>query len=294
MKKHKIYKYFCLLLIIFLSAIGCVKTRIPWPEIHLATNWHQEFQKIEIEHFVFYASEEKEVDIESQERFYKYVAKLFEIEPEEKITYIKCKNSEHIQKIMGKEIKGIDGYSGGYKDKNKNYVPLILSTKEWENHELIHTFQHLISETTSFFCEGLATAYEIDISKTGHPSPPYVRWFPGKLSLNWYLQNLIIKREQQYIDITEILTSEDFEIDGHRIIKIWLDDLYRLNIVYIEAGSFVRYLLDSYGLKTFFRFLKISDPSDSKLEIEKKFLKIYGISIREIEKQWLNFLRENY
>jgi hypothetical protein len=61
-------------------------------------------------------------------------------------------------------------------------------------------------------------------------------------------------------------------------------------IAYPEAGSFVRYLIDTYGIGQLKNFFASSSYSDSIAEIKTKFQSIYGISINDVEQDWLNFL----
>lgn len=249
-------------------------------QLELEASWenkYKSFRKIESEHFIFYVPKEDKVDITTQEWFYRYITTLFGVEPEEKIIYLKCKSID-VGKITG--AKNLIGRACFDKKKNT-----IISEREWESHELVHITQMLVSESTVFFDEGLARAYQIssfDLYVRNREPLDFHRDF-----LHSYLQNTIIKRGY-YISITKILTSKKFRAPQHEIMNLFL------GITYNEAGSFVRYLIDTYGLEVFFQFLKLSDYSDSRSEIEEKLLKVYGFSVQEMEKQWLEFLKENY
>ncbi|MFH1337137.1 MAG: hypothetical protein ABII96_11520, partial [Candidatus Zixiibacteriota bacterium] len=56
---------------------------------------------------------------------------------------------------------------------------------------------------------------------------------------------------------------------------------------YLASGSFVRYLIDSYGINK----LKIFLPIARKDNYKEIFLEIYGKSIDDFEKEWREFLR---
>lgn len=268
---------------------------VPGPRLYLEIDWQQWFEKkIETKHFVFYVPKGDEVNAAAQEQFYEYITDLFEVEPEKKIIYIKCRDSEHLAKITGLKISGnnivLAGAATKYKKKNGNLVPTIVSIEEWENHELVHILQRSISKSTEFFNEGLAMAYQIDPFRNIYF--PYIRrWLRlSEPSINLYLQRGIIEYGE-YISISEILTSKEFRALGDQITEKGIN---KLIIAFTEAGSFVKYLIDNYELETFFQFLKLSDYSDSKAEVEEKFLKVYEISIQEMEEQWLSFLEQNY
>lgn len=244
-------------------------------QLELEASWenkYKSFRKIESEHFIFYVPKEDKVDITTQEWFYRYITTLFGVEPEEKIIYLKCGAS--INEITGSSYLIV---ARAYLDKN-----IIISTNEWESHELIHIIQYLISGYDPiFFSEGLAVAYEMII-----PREKFINIHRD--AIHEYVQEMLIK-DNSYISITKILTSKKFEAVNNDIIMGLL-----LGAHYYEAGSFVRYLIDVYGLEKFFQFLKLSNYWDSKSEIKKKFLIVYNFSIQEVEKQWLEFLKENY
>ena len=54
------------------------------------------------------------------------------------------------------------------------------------------------------------------------------------------------------------------------------------NIAYIEAGSFISFLYEKYGDQKFKDLYKTSLPAD--------YEKVYGKSIQELEKEWLNYV----
>lgn len=283
MKKFRTFGYFCLPLLVLLLS-GCI--HISGHRLYLETNWQQEFEKkIETKHFVFYIPKGDKVDITAQEQFYEYITGLFGIESKDKIIYVKCRDDKDMKRVWGDENNGIKigGVAGEYNEKNGNLVPIIISTKEWENHELVHVLQPPDSKSTTFFNEGLAVAFSINPLKNNY-IPSHRLMFDLSIPIT-FLQPLIIEKGD-YISIDEILTSEEFEVVSGLFLTT--------TTAYLEAGSFVRYLIDVYGLEKFFQFLKLSDYLDSKELTKEKFLKIYDISIQEMEKQWLDFLKENY
>ena len=62
-------------------------------------------------------------------------------------------------------------------------------------------------------------------------------------------------------------------------------------VTYIQAGSFVRFLMDVYGiesLKALFRTLNSGDRPDAS---KTAFLSVYGKNLEAVEEEWLAFLR---
>lgn len=278
MKKPKISRYLCLLFV-FLLLTGCISSNYHKQQLQIRNNWQNKyrlFEKMETEHFVFYVPKGDKVNPAKQEDIYKNITALFKIEPKEKIVYIKCKSREDVQKITGQAMFFAAAYTDPYP------VNTIISYRQWDDHELVHIIQGLISRSTVFFEEGLAKA---------HQSSSYLFNDPqGNFFLHSYVQNRIIE-DGHYISITKMLTSKKFRALTK---KGGIRSLLR-GVMYNEAGSFVRYLIDNYGRhEIFFQFLRLSNFSNSKTEIEEKFLKVYDLSIQEMEKQWLDFLKQNY
>lgn len=301
MKKLRIFSYFYLLFI-FLLLTGWTDAQIPETDFYSETDWHpifKKFEKIETKHFVFYASKGEGVDTESQEKFYEYLANLFRIEPKEKIIYIKCRDNKHLVKIVG--VENADENTGGIalcqRTEEWNRIFIIITISDWESHELVHIFHALIGGVSlPFFKEGLAVAHQINLRFYNHSDSLISSLLnSNSLRCHW-LQNEIIE-SGEYISIGEILAPEDFE--SLRMQKSEMGNYCKIDIAYIEAGCFVRYLIDHCGFEKFFRFLKLSDVLDPeseeiKSEIEEKFLEVYSISIQGMEIQWLNFLKEKY
>lgn len=270
------------LLFILLTFGGCIYVRYPL-EVTLSQRFDK---KIETEHFIFYLHKEDNVDLLAQEYFYEYITNLFGTNFKDKIIYVKCRDDKDFKKVWGGESNrgvSIGGVAGEYRDKNGNLVPIIISKKEWENHELVHILQPQDCRSTTFFNEGLAVAFSINPLKNDYI--PLHRWCWDMSIPIVYLKPWVIE-QGDYINLDEILTSKEFEVVAGLFTTT--------TAAYLEAGSFTKYLIDNYGLETLFRLLKISNYSDSKSEIEEKFLKVYEISIQEMEKRWLKFVKENY
>jgi hypothetical protein len=58
-------------------------------------------------------------------------------------------------------------------------------------------------------------------------------------------------------------------------------------VTYPQAGSFVRYLLDTHGLGAWKRLYALGGPADSASLVRDHFESVYGRSIGEIERDWL-------
>lgn len=185
MKKSKIYRYSCLLFILFLfiGLVGCV--RYICIEFVLEPGWETGFEKeIESDHFIFYISKEEKlkrggavndlsdntrvqhyydektktgyiiyredkieegIDVIAQEQFYKYITELFGMEPKEKIIYMKCRDYQDIERATRSAVKYASGLATLYRNKDGSPSPIIFSVSRWDNHELVHVLGQLIS-----------------------------------------------------------------------------------------------------------------------------------------------------
>ena len=61
-------------------------------------------------------------------------------------------------------------------------------------------------------------------------------------------------------------------------------------ITYPQSGSFVRYLIDTYGIEPMKTIFSSVNRDASTAEIKAAFLSVYGITIEDAEQDWLNFI----
>ena len=145
----------------------------------------------------------------------------------------------------------------------------VHSYQSWHNHECTHLYSSLIGRPSDFYNEGLAMAFSID-PYDGVYEPRY-----GGQSVN--LLSKQYKAEGIIISINKILTTSDFRS-------------YSQDITYPESGSFVEYLIATYGIENIKSIFQTVNQTDSREAIKQKFQSIYGFSIDQAEQEWLIFL----
>jgi len=59
-----------------------------------------------------------------------------------------------------------------------------------------------------------------------------------------------------------------------------------LNVVYPEAGSFARFLIDVYGLAMFKDLYRQVTSNDVAVTVAAKFASVYGTSVGQLEAEW--------
>lgn len=218
--------------------------------------------KLETDNFIFYYSPGDFVYSERQEAFGRWAVSLLGINIPKKINYYKYKDWDQMRRIWGR--------SGVVWADPQTFS--IHSYSPWQNHECVHLYTSLIGRPSDFFNEGIAV---------GLSSDPYSGDYVGRwwgYSVHYWGKRF--KNEGTLIPLDSILESNDFR-------------RYEPGITYPESGSFVRYLIDTYGIDKMKSIFQTGNQADPKGEIKQKFQSAYGFSIDEAEAEWLLFL-DNY
>ena len=122
-------------------------------------------------------------------------------------------------------------------------------------HEVTHTFTNHLHN--SFFTEGLAVYFQERFGKNSS--------FPN---FSAPLDDLVRKSEDKLLHLSQL--TNDNEIFG-------LVGTDRRRIAYIQAGSFINFLIETYGEH------KLADLHNSKI---LNYKKIYGKQLSELEEEW--------
>ena len=126
-------------------------------------------------------------------------------------------------------------------------------------HELTHTLTNHLHN--SFFTEGLAVYFQERFGKT-HSFPNY--------SEN--LDDLVRKNKDQLLSLSQLMSdNEIFTLLGTNIRRI----------AYIEAGSFINFLIEKYG-EYRLGILNNSNTLD--------YVKVYGKKLNELEEEWKKYV----
>ena len=60
---------------------------------------------------------------------------------------------------------------------------------------------------------------------------------------------------------------------------------------YREAGSFMRFALDTYGTNSVLEFFRISSRDDNLSTIKQRFVTVFGVSLEGAESAWTTMLK---
>ena len=212
----------------------------------------------ESQHFIYYTQPDQSIPdwaVELNEFTYAEVTKLFpSVKEGPKIKYYRYHSRTDLQKAFGRPRKGY-----AYQTDEGSAIHSIYSCYP---HEVIHAVTYAMGRPPALFEEGIAVAYDW-------------RFALEEGEVHALAQGRLV--QQRLFPLHSILTTREFKA-------------YDSPTVYIEAGSFVKYLMDTYGPDKMRSLFTVPRYSDSR-EIEIAFKALYGRSISEMEDEWRAFLR---
>jgi len=212
-------------------------------------------------HFVFYAAPGDSIDTSWQEQYYGWLIRALDVAEPPPLQYLKYRDTEHLKALTGRN-------TSGFAETGSLRFHTIWPI---DNHECVHSVvMYRIGHPPPLFNEGVAVAHQT---------------FPdrGRLTPTWNGADLhqIARGYDQTGRVPALGTllrgSDFFSIDA--------------NTTYPVAGSFVRYLLDSYGLTVFKAYVAGSGFEDAPTVIEMRFLSAYGRSLNELWQEWRVWLQ---
>lgn len=211
----------------------------------------------ESSHFIYYTQPGQSVPdwaVELHEVTYAEVTELFPVARAPKIEYYRYPSQTNLGQAFGRSWKGY-----AFETDEGSAVHSVYSCHP---HEVIHAITFAVGRPPALFEEGVAVAYDWRFALDEGDVHALAR---GKLV------------QQELLPLYFLLTTRQFQA-------------YDSPTVYAEAGSFVKYLIDTFGpgkMQSLFALPRHSDPQ----EIETAFQETYGQSVSETEKEWWTFLR---
>jgi len=222
-------------------------------------------KRISSAHFVYFMERDDKVDTVFQEEYFEWLLNQLKIEYNEKIVYYKLKTRKQIQ-----EITGIEANACVYQQDSGSYA--IYTILPIDNHECVHL---VLGKNTGsppqLFNEGAAVAYQAYL-------------VDNKFIPSWNGDDFHILARDYYFNnnlptIDSLLTNDSF----------WRIDP---EITYPVTGSFIRYLIDTFGIDQFKEFVYISDFFDSDSTIRTNFHSVYNNKIDSAWNEWIGFIEQ--
>ena len=213
-------------------------------------------KEISTEHLVFHMSENDSVKTDWQESYVDWLINKLNIVPTKKINYYKYQNTN--QEYLLTKHSG-NAFASG------NNIHTIWRA---DNHEIVHVIvSEYIGDPPKLFTEGIAVAHQVNPSEKDFTP----KW--GKKSIDELSNNYEAKSQIPPLD-SLLIMDQFFK--------------YSENITYPVSGSFVKYILDTFGYDKFYSFIKVCDWTSSLNKIKTEYSKIYN---EDVETSWSNWLR---
>ena len=211
-------------------------------------------------HYAFHSAAGDSVDVEWQEAFHAWVSAELEITEPRRLEYFKYRDRAHLASITGRS-------TNGFAEPGTLRFHTIWPI---DNHEGVHTLVLLhLGHPPALFNEGVAVAHQTDP-------------FAGDLVARWSGQDIhdlarTFLRQRRIPALTALLRSPDFFSHSDAI-------------TYPTAGSFVRWLLDRYGLGAFRALLAGASFDDPAETTRQRFQTAYGMPLEDAWTAWQSWL----
>ena len=246
-------------------------------------------QVAETEHFVFFAQDgyfpvDREWWIEQSEIIYAYVSERVGAQAQNKIHVAFMQPEARACPVRGLASQETPPTVLLYADENspRAYLLGVLA------HELGHAIPH----------EGFPNGLPDDLSLT----EGLATWASGKYWAAWKDVPSLDALIRQYIRDGEYEPiHQNVDMQG---IYPWQDEagadasedcLARRDLLYSEWGSFLGYLIDTYGWEKAHRLFQAPEPrreGKNRIEFPTDYEGVYGKSLNQLEWEWLQALRE--
>lgn len=206
---------------------------------------------------VFHLAPGDSVDAERNEAFDSWIATQLGLDLPAKLQYYKYLSVGHMFALTGL------GANGRADPPNLE----VHSIYPFHSHETVHVYTYQAGRATDFFNEGIAVALGVD-PLAGDFTPRY----NGQSVDDWARAQGAALRPIETIATTTAFRGIP-ETEG-----------------YPEAGSFMAFLVDSYGAPRVMQFFAASTRDDTLGTIRSNFRATFGISLGEAETGWRAFL----
>jgi hypothetical protein len=253
------------LLGLLVAGIACTGTPVA-PSIQVRRPLQLLTEHLETAHFRFYYAPGDHVDVARSEAYHAWATAYLGVSIFAKIEYYKYRQLEDAYCPASQSSECLPVGAIGMTNSS---LGRIYTSETWHPHECFHIYTRQIGVPPTFFNEGMATAHIVDpYSNDFVPRSNSAR---GSPRLSYVAAQL--NASGQLVPITTLLTSSGWAQTSS-------------GISYPEAGSFVRFLIDGYGLARMKQLFVTMVWNDSVDVVQTKFEGIYGISLRAAESDW--------
>jgi hypothetical protein len=213
--------------------------------------------------FRYYHASSDRVDAVWQESYHAWATARLGVQLPQKIAYYKYQNRQE----MGDRTGNYN--TNGFAEPDRFEIHTLWPI---DNHEVVHIYTALIGRPSDFFNEGIAVAFQTNPAEGDFDSR-----FNG--SQVHEACAAYLRGGQLVLPLARIVVTTDFRA---------ITDQLRS---YYEAGSFMRFVIDTYGLDRTREFFRTSSRGDSLDTIRDRFAAAMGVSLETAEAAWLDLVR---
>jgi hypothetical protein len=211
----------------------------------------------ETPHYVLRASGGDTIDGDWQERYHAWATTALGVSPNRKITFNKYTSRAHMQTVVGV------GNTNAYADRDGFAIHTIWPT---DNHEVVHLFTSTWGSAVALVNEGVAVAFQIDPSRDQTP-----RWSGTPL----HTLARQFRQQGRLVPLSALVETAAWRRQDP-------------NIAYPESGSFMRWLIDEYGLdRVRDLYARSVGPNEPEGGVRVSFRAVYGQPLEDLEAAWL-------
>jgi hypothetical protein len=214
----------------------------------------------ETSNYLFRASEGDTVNTDWQERYHAWLTAVLGELPRQKIVYNKYTSRAHMQATIGV------GNTNAWADPAAYAVHTIWPI---DNHEVVHLLTSRWGSPGALVNEGVAVAFQIDPARDLIP-----RWSGTPL----HELTRQFRQQGRFVQLAGLVETASWRSQDP-------------NVAYPESGSFMRWLIDEYGLDRLRAlYTRVAGPGETGSGVRSAFAAVYGQSLDELERAWVAFL----
>jgi hypothetical protein len=231
-------------------------------------------ERLESENFIFHYQPGDTVWVDRQEALHRWAVDYLGISLAKKIDYYKFDGFRDMTAAHGMRAAG--------RAFPRQYA--LATAYHWQSHEAMHIYTYWLCQnsTIRLYDEGMAVAHEIDPLNDNWVA----HWNRADVDEHIYPYVYAEKvREHRaagrLYPIEWILESRSFDAAREKVMGTGYG-----RVLYDQAGIFVSYLIDTYGIDKMKQAICSVTQGDTRDTILRRFEEVFGVSVQDAERRW--------
>lgn len=218
----------------------------------------------ESEHYAYYYAAGDTVDVAWQEAYHRWAATMLGVSTNRKIGYHKYRSRQDMGDHTG------NYQTNGFADAARYEIHTLWPI---DNHEVVHLLMSEIGRAPALFDEGIAVAFQVNPA-AGDFSSKFNGLEVHAAARGYLADGTLV------LPLDRIIESTGFRNVADSVLS------------YREAGSFIRFLVDEYGLDRVLAFFRAAGTyTDGASATRTRFERTMGVTFAQAEAAWLAMLR---